>query len=95
MISSRSSIAEIERAQHFGTDEQRPPRRRPDDHDRSPHLAASDDGYDAADWTDMVRRIIEDTGMTKVEALVWLHRTGALDPAGSAPSSPRSPTTSA
>ncbi|MCU1389657.1 MAG: hypothetical protein JWL72_2995 [Ilumatobacteraceae bacterium] len=82
VISSRSSIAEIERAQHFVSGSNVRLDADPDGHDRSTHLAMSDGGYDAADWTDMVRRIIEDSGMTKVEALVWLHRTGALDPGG-------------
>lgn len=82
VISSRSSLAEIERAQHFGANVNIRLDADPDSHDRSTHLAVSDGGYDAADWTDMVRRIIEDSGMTKVEALVWLHRTGALDPGG-------------
>ncbi len=84
VISSRSSLAEIERAQHFSatsmvwldadTDNM--------GNDRSSHLAMSDSGYDKADWTDTIKHIIEDSGMTEVEALVWLHRTGALDPGG-------------
>ena len=82
IISSRSSLAEIERAQHFAANANIRLDADPEGHDRSAHLAVSDSGYDAADWTDMVRHIIEDTGMTKVEALVWLHRTGALDPGG-------------
>jgi hypothetical protein len=82
VISSRSSLAEIERAQQFSLGSNVRLDADPDGHDRSTHLAVSDGGYDAADWSDMVRRIIEDSGMTKVEALVWLHRTGALDPGG-------------
>jgi hypothetical protein len=86
VISSRSSLAEIERAQHFaGTsvvwldadDDTNGGR-----NDRSGHLATSDGGYDTADWNDTIKHIIEDSGMTEVEALVWLHRTGALDPGG-------------
>jgi hypothetical protein len=30
----------------------------------------------------MIRRLIEGSGMTPVEAMVWLQRTGALDPGG-------------
>ncbi|MCU1393727.1 MAG: hypothetical protein JWM34_2155 [Ilumatobacteraceae bacterium] len=82
VISSRSSLAEIERAQQFSSGSNVRLDADPDGHDRQTHLAVSDGGYDTTDATDMVRRIIEDSGMTKVEALVWLHRTGALDPGG-------------
>jgi hypothetical protein len=82
VISSRSSLAEIERAQEHGASSIVRLDADPDGGDRSSHLASSDDGYDESDWLDVVKHIIEDAGMTKVEALVWLHRSGALDPGG-------------
>jgi hypothetical protein len=84
VVASRSSLAEIERAQRFngtaaivldGDDDQR---------DRGAHLSVRDEGFDRADGLDMVRRVIEGSGMTPLEALVWLQRTGALDPGGHA-----------
>ena len=41
-----------------------------------------DDGFDRADEIDMIRRLIEGSGMTSLEAMVWLQRTGVLDPGG-------------
>jgi hypothetical protein len=82
VISSRSSLAEIERARRFtgaatplfdGDTEQQ---------DRSAKLAVLDGGYEVADLLDAVRTVIEQSGMTPVEASVWLHRTGVLDPGG-------------
>ncbi len=84
VIASRSSLAEIERAQRFtGTS---PVMLDADDdrHDRGTHLSSRDEGYDRADGVDLVRRLIEGSGMTPLEALVWLQRTGALDPGGHA-----------
>ena len=82
VISSRSSLAEIERARRFtgastplfdgDTDQQ----------DRSAKLAVLDAGYEVADLLDAVRKVIEQSGMTPVEASVWMHRTGVLDPGG-------------
>lgn len=83
VISPRSSLAEIERAQAFhGTaaltlDDDTSPAA-----GRDLRVAHLDDGYAEADTTDFLRRTIEQTGMSSVEALVWLHRSGALDPSG-------------
>jgi hypothetical protein len=81
VIASRSSLSEIERAQRFagtataafdGEDGQ---------HERA-SLSTCDEGFDRADGIDMIRRLIEGSGMTSVEAMVWLQRTGVLDPGG-------------
>lgn len=80
VISPRSSLAEIERAQSFhGTaalalDD--------DLTATSTRLGHIDRGYDETDTTDFLRRTIARSGMSSVEALVWLHRSGALDPTG-------------
>ncbi|MEA3183807.1 MAG: hypothetical protein QOJ74_284 [Ilumatobacteraceae bacterium] len=81
VIASRSSLSEIERAQRFtgtatavldGEDGQQ----------ERASLSMCDEGFDRADGIDMIRRLIEGSGMTPVEAMVWLKRTGALDPGG-------------
>lgn len=81
VISPRSSLAEIERAQSFtGT-----AALTLDDAatvGRDLRIAHIDHGYGEADTTDFLRRTIEQTGMSPIEALVWLHRSGALDPSG-------------
>ncbi|HEY4330916.1 MAG TPA: hypothetical protein VGM78_00035 [Ilumatobacteraceae bacterium] len=82
VISSRSSIAEIERAQNFGGAAVLTLDTEDDAHERDGRLGATDGAFDDADTVDIVRRVIEDSGMTKLEALVWLHRSGALDPGG-------------
>lgn len=88
VISSRSSYAEIDRARHFqgahalslddtvGDDQ--------GSETRGSRIGAEDIRYDESDNTDVLRRTIAQTGMSSVEALVWLHRTGALDPNGQA-----------
>jgi hypothetical protein len=88
VISSRSSHAEIERARNFqgahaltlddtvGDDQ--------GSETRGSRIGAEDIRYDESDHTDVLRRTIVQTGMSPVEALVWLHRTGALDPNGQA-----------
>jgi hypothetical protein len=88
VISSRSSYAEIERARSFqgahaltlddtvGDDQ--------GSETRGSRIGADDVRYDESDNTDVLRRTIVQTGMSPVEALVWLHRTGALDPNGQA-----------
>jgi hypothetical protein len=83
VISPRSSLAEIERAQSFnGTaaltlDDDSSPMA-----GRDLRIAHIDHGYGETDTTDFLRRTIEQTGMSPIEALVWLHRSGALDPGG-------------
>ncbi|MBI4885047.1 MAG: hypothetical protein HY826_13435 [Actinobacteria bacterium] len=82
VISSRSSLAEIERARSFtgtatpllDTDA--------DQDDRNMFLSILDPGYEVADLLDAVRSVIERSNMTALEAAVWLHRTGVLDPGG-------------
>jgi hypothetical protein len=88
VISSRSSYAEIERARSFqgahaltlddtvGDDQ--------GSETRGSRIGSEDARYDESDNTDVLRRTILQTGMSPVEALVWLHRTGALDPNGHA-----------
>jgi hypothetical protein len=80
VISPRSSLAEIERAQSFhGT----AALAREDDLTATTTLLGHvDHGYAETETTDFLRRTIEHTGMSPVEALVWLHRSGALDPTG-------------
>jgi hypothetical protein len=86
VISSRSSHVEINRARNFQGahaltlddtvgDEQ-------GSETRGSRIGAEDVRYDESDHTDVLRRTIVQTGMSPVEALVWLHRTGALDPNG-------------
>ncbi len=85
VLSPRSSVAEIERARSFrgaaaliiddnDADDAGP---------RSPALLAQPEaGFDRAETADCLRRTIVGTGMSPIEALVWLHRSGALDPGG-------------
>ncbi len=82
VVSSRSSLAEIERAQSFGGAAVLTLDSEDESQERDGRLARWDDGYEDADHLDLVRQIIEQCGMTKIEALVWLHRSGALDPGG-------------
>jgi hypothetical protein len=83
VISPRSSLAEIERAQSFnGTaaltlDDDSSPTA-----GRDLRIAHIDHGYGETDTTDFLKRTIAQTGMSPIEALVWLHRSGALDPGG-------------
>lgn len=84
VLSPRSSLAEIERAQHFNTSGAVNLDGDDDSHDRGTHLSVHDAGFDRADEADMIRRLIEGSGMTSLEATVWLQRTGALDPGGHA-----------
>jgi hypothetical protein len=85
-ISPRSSLAEIERAQQFAG----APRLGidivdPENSSQSVNeaiLAQSDQGFAEAESRDVIRRTIESTGMSGLEALVWLQRSGALDPGG-------------
>jgi hypothetical protein len=81
VISSRSSLAEIERARRF-TGASIPVLDAELEQDRGTHLAVLDDGYDVADLVDAVRSVIRHSGMTPVEAAVWMQRTGVLDPGG-------------
>lgn len=83
VISPRSSLAEISRAQSFrGT----AALSIEDDLGASSghlgELAAEEHGFSEADTADFLRRTIDRTGMSPVESLVWLHRSGALDPHG-------------
>lgn len=83
VISPRSSLAEIGRAQAFhgaaalATE---------DDLGAAGshlgHLSAVDDGFEETDAADFLRHTIDRTGMSPIEALVWLHRSGALEPNG-------------
>ena len=82
VISSRSSLAEIERARRFTGTATPLFDRDTDQQDRSAKLAVLDAGYEVADLLDAVRKVIEQSGLTPVEASVWLHRTGVLDPSG-------------
>jgi hypothetical protein len=84
VVASRSSLAEIERAQRFNGTAAMLLDADDDQHDRGTHLSVRDEGFDRADGIDMVRRVIEGSGMTSLEAMVWLQRTGALDPGGHA-----------
>ncbi|MGZ4725329.1 MAG: hypothetical protein ACXV8L_14085 [Ilumatobacteraceae bacterium] len=84
VVASRSSLAEIERAQRFNGTAAMVLDGDDDQHDRGTHLSVRDEGFDRADGIDMVRRVIEGSGMTPLEAMVWLQRTGALDPGGHA-----------
>jgi len=83
VVSSRSSIAEIDRARTFrgsasitldGDDDQ----------PRADLTAVHDRGHEHAETLDAVRSVIVATGMTEIEALVWVLRTGVLDPTGQA-----------
>jgi hypothetical protein len=82
VISSRSSLAEIDRARvfqgttvpHLATEEAH--------EDRNTFLSVIDPGYEVAELLDAVRQVIEKSKMTPLEAAVWLHRTGTLDPGG-------------
>ncbi len=85
VISPRSSLAEIRRAQEFAG----PPR-------LAVHVAGEDgatvtdeailaqaeSGFEETEHRDCLRRTIEESGLSEIEALVWLHRSGALDPTG-------------
>jgi hypothetical protein len=88
VISSRSSYAEIERARTFqGAHSLTLDDTVGDDagsESRGSRIGRDEIGYDESDTTDVLRRTIAQTGMSPVEALVWLHRTGALDPNGHA-----------
>jgi hypothetical protein len=81
VISSRSSLAEIERARRF-TGTAIPALDGELDQDREAHLAVLDAGYEVADLLDAVRVVVTRSGMTRIEAAVWMHRTGVLDPGG-------------
>jgi hypothetical protein len=85
-ISPRSSLAEIERAQRFaGAPRLGIDMLDPEDSSQTVNeslLAHADQGYAEADTRDVIRRTIESTGMSGIEALVWLQRSGALDPGG-------------
>ncbi|MCE9620934.1 MAG: hypothetical protein K8R99_01165 [Actinomycetia bacterium] len=82
VISSRSSLAEIERARHFAGTATPLFDAEADQDDRNVFLSVIDPGYEVADLLGAVRSVIERSGMTPVEAAVWLHRTGVLDPGG-------------
>lgn len=82
VISSRSSLAEIERAARFGgasvaldADDERT--------NTEAFLGVHDRGLDDAEAVDAVRSLILESGLTEVEAAVWVLRTGVLDPTGS------------
>ena len=85
VISPRSSLAEIQRAQDFAG----PARlaiQISDDAGNSVTdetiLARSETGFEETEHRDCLKRTIEESGLSQIEALVWLHRSGALDPTG-------------
>lgn len=85
VISSRSSLAEIDRARSFqGTATSGYAANPEAQDDRNTFLSVIDPGFEVAELLDAVRSVIESSGMTPLEAAVWLHRTGALDPGGHA-----------
>ncbi len=45
-------------------------------------LARFEPGFEETESRDCLRRTIEGSGLSQIEALVWLHRSGALDPTG-------------
>ncbi len=85
VISPRSSLAEIQRAQEFAG----PAQLAIQISDESGAtvtdetvLARSELGFEETESRDCLRRTIEESGLSNIEALVWLHRSGALDPSG-------------
>ncbi|MEZ5218308.1 MAG: hypothetical protein R2715_17420 [Ilumatobacteraceae bacterium] len=85
VISPRSSLAEIQRAQDFAG----PARLTIQNTDETGAtvtdetlLARYETGFDETEHRDCLKRTIEESGLSQIEALVWLHRSGALDPTG-------------
>ena len=85
VITPRSSLAEIDRARTFQGAHSLTLDETVGDGEgesRGDRIGRADHRFDEADATDAIRRTIVQSGMSPVEALVWLHRTGALDPTG-------------
>lgn len=82
VISSRSSIAEIERARSFAGRELL----HLDDESKASSNAGllrdDDDAMERHDVLDAVRSVIAAAGLTELEAAVWVLRTGVVDPTG-------------
>ena len=82
VISSRSSIAEIERARSFSGRELL----HLDDESKASSNAGllrdHDDAMERHDVLDAVRSVIAAAGLTELEAAVWVLRTGVVDPTG-------------
>lgn len=82
VISSRSSIAEIERARAFAGRELL----HLDDESKASSNAGllrdDDDAMERHDVLDAVRSVIAAAGLTELEAAVWVLRTGVVDPTG-------------
>lgn len=84
VISSRSSIAEIERARSFAG---REVVNIDDDRDGRPNdglLRVDERGHERTEMCDAVRSVIDAAGLSDLEAAVWVMRTGVLDPTGHA-----------
>ena len=82
VISSRSSIAEIERARSFAGRELL----HLDDESKASSNAGllrdDDDSMERHDVLDAVKSVIAAAGLTELEAAVWVLRTGVVDPTG-------------
>ena len=82
VISSRSSLAEIERARSFAGRELL----HLDDESKASSTAGllrdEDTAIENHDIADAVRSVIAAAGLTELEAAVWMLRTGVVDPTG-------------
>ena len=84
-MSPRSSLAEIQRAQEFAGPAQLAIQISDDNGATVTDetiLARAELGFEETESRDCLRRTIEESGLSQIEALVWLHRSGALDPSG-------------
>lgn len=85
VISPRSSLSEIRRAQEFGGPAQLVVQVADENGGSTTDetiLARAELGFEETESRDYLRRTIEESGLSQIEALVWLHRSGALDPTG-------------
>ena len=85
VISPRSSLAELRRAQEFSGPAKLVVQVADDSGGSATDetiLARSEPGFEETESRDCLRRTIEGSGLSQIEALVWLHRSGALDPTG-------------
>ncbi len=85
VVSPRSSLAEIRRAQEFNGPSQLAIQISDDNGATVTDetiLAQAESGFEETEHRDCLRRTIEGSGLSNIEALVWLHRSGALDPSG-------------
>jgi len=85
VISPRSSPAEIQRALEFTGPAQLALQVSDDNGATTTDetlLARYEPGFEETESRDCLRRTISESGLSNIEALVWLHRSGALDPSG-------------